>query len=555
MNVSDLIAACQWSPDPFILFSGNVFSPLIYYSHLTPIIVSLIFGIYVYISNRNSLVNRAFLITTTILNLWLVLDLVLWATNSIKLVLFAWSIVNVLEPIIYAGFVYFCIVFVLGKDVSNWTKVLLMLPLLPSILAGGTHWNVLGFDLTNCDRELIEGPFAFYNYIAEIGYSIWILGVGIWAWFHKGLTVQQRWQSTAVVGVILLLLLGFASGNIIGSFSEDWSLGQYGLFVIPICVGTLTYFIVQFRFFSKSQVMATQILVAGLVLAVGSIIFIQDIHYAHIVTAATLIFLMLLGFLLIKNFRLEVQQKTEIERLAKDLQAANDRLKQLDQMKSEFLSVASHQLRAPLTAIKGYVANISEGLYGAVPDYLDEPLGVVQESTRVMASSIEDYLNVSRIEQGRMKYEFAPVDITAVAERATDEMKPVAAKKGLTLSFIDSPSVTVQADFGKIKQVFSNLIDNAVKYTEQGGVTVSVIKTETSVRFMTEDTGIGIPPDEIGGLFSKFIRARGANQVNTTGTGLGLYVAKQLVEGQKGKIWAESDGAGKGSRFIVELPL
>ncbi len=236
---------------------------------------------------------------------------------------------------------------------------------------------------------------------------------------------------------------------------------------------------------------------------------------------------------------------------------ANDRLKQLDQLKSEFLSVASHQLRAPITAIKGYVANMLEDSYGAVPDYLREPLGVVQESTRVMVSSIEDYLNVSRIEQGRMKYEMSSVDVTALAKRAVDELTPIAQKKGLTITFADSPALSIEGDFGKIKQVFTNLIDNAIKYTEHGSITVSVVKDDTKkvMRFMSADTGIGIPADEVGKLFSKFTRARDANKVNTTGTGLGLYVAKNLVEGHGGKVWAESDGTGKGSRFIVELPL
>ncbi len=230
-------------------------------------------------------------------------------------------------------------------------------------------------------------------------------------------------------------------------------------------------------------------------------------------------------------------------------------LAKLDRLKNEFLSVASHQLRAPLTAIKGYVANISENAYGEVPSYLYEPLAVVQESARIMATSIEDYLNVSRIEQGRMKYDISTFNVTTLARRAAEEMKPVANNKKIELTFIESSDVFVKADFGKIKQVFSNLIDNAIKYTENGDVTVSVGVSGKMVRFMTEDTGIGISAEEIGKLFEKFTRARDANKVNTTGTGLGLYVAKNLVEGQGGKIWVESDGIGKGSRFIVELPL
>jgi signal transduction histidine kinase len=239
------------------------------------------------------------------------------------------------------------------------------------------------------------------------------------------------------------------------------------------------------------------------------------------------------------------------------LEQANGRLKELDQLKSEFLSVASHQLRAPITAIKGYIANVLEDSYGAVPEYLKEPLEVVQESTRVMTSSIEDYLNVSRIEQGRMKYEMSSINVTKLARIATEELKPLAVKKGLTLSFTDAPDIIAEADFGKLKQVFTNIIDNAIKYTVVGSVTVSIEKDGEKgvVRFMTSDTGIGISADEIDSLFEKFTRARGANSVNTTGTGLGLYVAKNLVEGHSGSVHIESEGPGKGSKFIVEVPL
>jgi len=250
--------------------------------------------------------------------------------------------------------------------------------------------------------------------------------------------------------------------------------------------------------------------------------------------------------------RLYQELKVANEKLAN----ANDRLKELDQLKSEFLSIASHQLRAPLTAIRGYASLVLQGDYGAPPETLKEPLSRIAESARVMASSIEDYLNISRIEQGRLKYEMAPVALGDLAKRVSDELRPVAAQRGLELNFTaPAEEVTASADVGKIKQVISNLVDNAIKYTEKGSITVSVEKKEAMARITVSDTGVGIPKEEIGNLFSKFTRARDANKVNTTGTGLGLYVAKQLVEGHKGKIWIESEGAGKGTRFIVELPL
>lgn len=229
-------------------------------------------------------------------------------------------------------------------------------------------------------------------------------------------------------------------------------------------------------------------------------------------------------------------------------------LAEVDRLKDEFLSIASHQLRAPITAVRGYAANLSEGVYGPVPKELQEPLDVILESSRLMANSIEDYLNISRIDQGRMKFEKSSFDIADLAKKVVTELGPIATKKHLELLTDIPENVMVAADVGKIKQVITNLVDNSIKYTEKGSVTVAVAEREKSVRVSIVDTGIGISKAEIETLFEKFKRARGANKVNTTGTGLGLYVAKQLVEGHGGHIWVESDGPGKGSSFIFELP-
>lgn len=551
--IESLITACEWDSGKFIFFSENVFSPLIYYSHLTPVLVSVIFGVFVYIANRTSLLNRSLLIVSILLSTWLLLDLILWATDRISIVMYVWAIVNALEPVIYAGFVYLVYVFITGKDVSWKIKMWLIIPLIPTILSTGTIWNIGAFNLSNCDREVVEGPMAFYNYFIEIGYSIWIFCLGIWAWARKSEILQKR-QSTFVVTTTLVLLLGFASGNIAGSFSEDWALGQYGLFVIPVAIGALSYFIVQFRFFTKSQLMAAQLLVIGLWLAVGSILFIQSIEYARWVVAITLVFLGIIGYILVRSLKRELEQRKEIELQRSELQVANERLKEVDQLKSEFLSIASHQLRAPITAVRGYAANIVEGEYGPVPENLKAPLATVQETARMMVNSIEDYLNISRIEQGRMKYEKSDFDLADLVKKSVRELTPVATKKNLTLTAVAPDDLIINADIGKIKQVITNLIDNAIKYTTVGSVTVTLEKKDAVARITITDTGVGIAPDEISALFEKFKRARGANKVNTTGTGLGLYVAKQLAEGNGGKIWVESDGVGKGSRFIVELP-
>jgi len=224
-------------------------------------------------------------------------------------------------------------------------------------------------------------------------------------------------------------------------------------------------------------------------------------------------------------------------------------------MKSEFLSLATHQIRAPLTAVKGYASLILEGDYGEVSDGVRNAVKIIGQSCENLVVIVNEFLDISRIEQGRMKYTLTNFDMKAVAVEILEELKPNIEHAGLTYDFhADEGEYVVNADQGKLRQVVGNLIDNAIKYTPTGGMSVSIRKEGNAVHFSIKDTGIGISAEDIPKLFNKFTRAKDANKQNVIGTGLGLYVAKQMLEAQGGKIWIESEGVGKGTTFIVELP-
>lgn len=235
--------------------------------------------------------------------------------------------------------------------------------------------------------------------------------------------------------------------------------------------------------------------------------------------------------------------------------AANEKLRELDRQKTEFVSIASHQLRSPLTAIKGYSSMILENTYGEVNEKLRQPIQNIFDASQRLVNIIEDFLNVTRIELGKMKYEITTFNWRDLTEKLVTEMRPTVERKGIALTFsAGEGNFLIAADVGKISQVISNLVDNAMKYTNQGSISVSLASDEGTVRLSIKDTGVGIPAETVPKLFEKFVRADDAGKVNYSGTGLGLYVAKQMVEAHGGKIWAESEGVGKGSTFTVELP-
>ncbi|MCX6743559.1 MAG: GAF domain-containing sensor histidine kinase [Candidatus Parcubacteria bacterium] len=249
--------------------------------------------------------------------------------------------------------------------------------------------------------------------------------------------------------------------------------------------------------------------------------------------------------------------KREVDKATKELQIANVQLRKLDKAKSEFISIASHQLRTPLTVIRGYISMIEQGDFGVVSQKVQEPLDRVYKSTMRIIGLVEDLLNISRIESGRLKYDFKPTDLPVLVADVYEELKQQAKNKSLQFEFIKPTKEIPQLvlDQGKIREVIMNLMDNSIKYTDAGFVRVKLERDDDHVIFSVSDSGRGLAADEIPLLFQKFSRAKGAQLMHTEGTGLGLYIAKNIIAKHGGKIWVESPGPGKGSTFYIRFRI
>jgi len=256
-----------------------------------------------------------------------------------------------------------------------------------------------------------------------------------------------------------------------------------------------------------------------------------------------------------KDFSKTLQK--EVERQTKTLKDANIRLKQLDVAKSEFISLASHQLRTPLTIIKGYISMMIEGTWGKVTDNQKEQLNKIYLSNERLIHLVEDLLTVSRIESGRLDFDLEMVSLENMVDNVVKEFDQIAKNKKLYLKFIKPKEVLpkIKIDSLKIRQVVQNLIDNALHYTEKGGIRIKLKLKKDKILFSIKDTGIGISDEEKVVLFEKFSRGEDVGKMHTEGTGLGLYLSVKMVEAHKGKIWVESEGKNKGSTFYFELPL
>lgn len=269
------------------------------------------------------------------------------------------------------------------------------------------------------------------------------------------------------------------------------------------------------------------------------------------------IFLRMLFFIFVSVASVQLVRSVELEiRRKMELEIVNMRLVKLDETKSEFVSMASHQLRTPLTSSNGFMSMIREGFYGEVPQHLKEPLERVHKANLRLLGLVEDMLNVSRIESGKMVFNLKKEDIVEVLRDIVEPFDIIAQRKDLGLKlFLPKHLPPVNIDKVKISEALSNLVDNAIKYSKVGTVTVKAELDGTFIKIVVQDTGIGIAKEDLSNVFEKFSRGTNQNRLTSTGTGLGLYFGKKVIEANYGMIRVESDGPGKGSRFVVEIPV
>jgi signal transduction histidine kinase len=245
----------------------------------------------------------------------------------------------------------------------------------------------------------------------------------------------------------------------------------------------------------------------------------------------------------------------ENQQVLKQLEASNQKLQELDRTKDEFISMASHQLRTPLTAVKGYLSMVLEGDAGPVTTNEKEMIQRAFDSAQRMVYLIADLLNVSRLQSGKFIIENKPTNLADVVETELSQLAEAIKNHQLTVVFNKPQNFPVMLlDETKIRQVIMNFLDNAIYYTPAGGtITVALQATDTALSFTVTDTGLGVPKSEQPKLFTKFYRAGNARKARPDGTGLGLFMAKKVVVAQGGAIIFRSV-EGKGSTFGFSFP-
>ena len=406
------------------------------------------------------------------------------------------------------------------------------------------------------DYKIVEFGAGYFLYLSYI--------IIYWCWSFLNLTksyfrntgVAKVQMSYVMGGTLIPILIGTYTNVLAPSFG-DFHYFWLGPVTTTVMSVMISYAIIKHHLLDV-RIIATEMFIGVIVLISAIEVFLSSSGSEFIGRVIVLSAISLFSFLLIRNILHEIETREYVEKLAKDLELANEHLRVLDKQKSEFVSIASHQLRTPLTAVIGYSSMLLEGSYGKLSDKASEVVDKVYQSSRRLAGTIDDFLTISHIEQGKMVYTFTTVEMRGLLSGMVEEFSVRAKNEKKTLHFTDdgNGNYNVTADDNKIRQVLSNLIDNAIKYSKEGqSIEVSLVKDfmTNKTRISIHDSGIGMSPETINNLFQKFNRAKDAQKSYADGNGIGLYIAQEMMKSYHGRIWAESEGEGKGATFFVEL--
>nr|MBA3806656.1 hypothetical protein [Acidobacteriota bacterium] len=250
------------------------------------------------------------------------------------------------------------------------------------------------------------------------------------------------------------------------------------------------------------------------------------------------------------------QLNRQLNETNRELNEANAKLRELADMKEEFLALTTHDLRSPLTVISGVISFFTSGRLGKLSPEQQNMVAMMERNAQSLIELVNDLLDASKLESGALRIDIASIDLRGLVDELRETMEPLAREKGITMEEHIGPELPpIEADRPKLRRIIVNLLSNAVKFTGKGGtVRLKAEPFDGHVRISVSDTGVGIAPEDVKRLFDKYEQARSRATRGEKGTGLGLYITKQLVELHGGEIEVTSE-VGRGSTFSFTLPI
>ena len=507
-------------------------------------LIGLWMGFWVFSANKKEKLNQWFFVMTFFAVLWVDSAFFGYNANETFLATFFYKLNFFSVCLFLISSYYFYVVYFLKEKNKHpfFEKFVLFTGIFLAFLSIFTDFIIKGTTIQPWGAEIIANSgYNVFNIYAFI-VALTVIGLLIKK-YSKSPSLEKLKIQYFLIGTFLFVLFNIVFNIIIPSKTGTVAYQHFGDYSAMFLLCFTAYAIVKHKLFDVKIILTTALVgLIAILLTLDTLLFTTNFSI-QVLKGATLLLFLFFGYYLIKSVREEVKRREDAEILSR--------------AKSEFISMASHQLRTPLTAIKGYTSMMLEGSYGKVEPRGKRVLSNVLTSSDRLVKIIEDLLNISRIELGRMKMEKQAIDIKEMIDSIYEEMKTRAKDKGLNLIWkkpkIAFPKLNIDAL--KIRQVVYNIVDNAIKYTKTGKIEIKLSRENSNLVISVSDTGRGFDKEDKHKLFELFTRGKAGTDTFVEGTGMGLYIARKFITLHQGKIWADSKGKNKGSSFYIELPI
>ena len=516
---------------------------------LLVVVCNSVLGLFIYLSNKKEPVNINFFLFSITATMW---GLTMFLFRSFP----DFNGDGLFAKILYASastipfvFLYFIRFFPTPKfSISRLTIQLLSVPfllvfslsLLPDFLITESH-SVVGGEPVIIFNQLFHTIYALYiTTYFSICYFI------LFYKYYKSEGIEKIQLAYVITGTLVATMIGVSTNLVLpyfGDFKFNW-MGQIG---VVSMVSAIAYSIMKHKLFNM-KVLATQFTVVTLCIALFTKVLFSVDEKDLIVNLVLLVVTLVIGIFLVRSVIAEVKQREQIQKLADNLEKAN-------QGQASLMHFMNHQVKGRLGNVKNIFAELMTDDYGVMPEFSKPLLEKGLEEANTGVNYVQNILKGASAESGTLSYNMKEVDLKSVVEDVVLKQKEYANKKGLTLDLKIADGVyIINGDLLELGEAIKNLIDNSINYTQKGNISISLSSGSNQVRLEIKDTGVGISKEDMSKLFKSGGRGEESVKINVNSTGYGLVFVKGVVEAHKGLVWAESEGRGKGSLFVVEIP-
>ncbi len=495
--------------------------------------ISIIFGILVIFKNWRDRMNQIFFLMTVFLAIWS-FSYWQWQLSTDYDTAMMWvrilSIGSLFIPIL---FYHWVIKFVNANNLIN--KIILWfgyVTVISILFFANSNLFVAGLEKKSFFQfwptsGVIYDIYFSYIYFGLILYTVYIL-------LRSYHVIEDRDKKKQVLYVIVSCVLGF--GGVITNFPLWWGINipPYGNFLAAVFPFLLGYSIIKYKMFNARAIIA-EMLTLSLLVFMLIIVLMADNWTLRLVYGFFLVLMSAVGIILIKN---------------------SYTVDNLNKAQDETLNFITHQIRGVFADTKAGLAAIIDGDFGAVPDPMKDMAGQLFQAQNRGVSAVETFLKAAHVEKGMIEYTKKPFDFKQLVIQLTDQENARVKSKKLHYEInISDGDYMLNGDQVYLSQVISNLIDNAIRYTPSGSIEITLSRKEQDILFSVKDSGVGVNDEDGKKLFTKYGHGKDSRKINADCNGLGLYIVKGIVDAHHGKIWYESAGSGKGTLFIVRLPV